>query len=145
MKFETVPIWYGKHYLNVHLVGWSFNLGWYAHWFRDVDPSVLRCMKGIKLVNYEHICQTWQGEISNVETNTISFGVGMASVTEKYLGGCCKAKDTFDKSRDALIRRFKHKIESQPETMKKEVLLLIERLGELNGKRNQQSRLHWPF
>ena len=92
-------------------------------------------MKGVKLVNYEHTCETWQGEMEPTETNTISFGDGMASVTEIHLGGCCKSKAKFDDLRDNVVRRFKQKVGSQPGMLKEESIWLVQQLDRLNIER----------
>jgi hypothetical protein len=109
-------------------------------WLRAVDASALRCMKGVKLVHYNHVCQTWLGVIWSAETTTIGFGNcfgnRMASTTENYLGGCCKAKAEFDEPRDDLVRRFKQKVDSQPHILEEELIALVKRLRGLNVQRH---------
>jgi hypothetical protein len=116
---------------------------------RAVDASALRCKKCVKLVHYKHVCQTWQGVVSSVETTTIGFGNcfgnRIASTKENYLGGCCKAKADFDEPRDELVRRFKRKVESQPHVLEEELVALVKRLRGLNVQRHvKRYRTHNP-
>ena len=135
-----MPIWYGQHYLYLPLSSIHY-LPRYERWLRTFDHFALRCMKGVKLENYEHICVTWQGNFTNVETNAISFGLGMANVTEYYLGGCCKPRAKVDDAQDNLVRRFRQNVEHQPQMLKEALIVLLEKLRELN--RERPSTWYW--